>query len=117
MDDRIARMLHVVNNALKEANGEPVMPDWDQLDEENKGFNRESVVSILSGEVATAEQEHNRWAVSKIAAGWRYGPVRDDVNKIHPMIVPFRDLSPIQQAKDLVRFAIVFEMVRQQQES
>jgi hypothetical protein len=117
MDDRIARMLHVVTNALKEANNEPVLPDWDQLDEENKEFSRESVVSILSGEVTTAEQEHNRWAASKMAAGWVYGPVRDNDRKIHPMLVGFHDLSAIQQAKDLVRFAIVFEMVRQHQES
>jgi len=34
-----------------------------------------------------AELEHTRWMKSKIAAGWRYGPARDDAAKLHPALI------------------------------
>jgi hypothetical protein len=109
----IARLTHVVNNSLKQANGEDLMPEWDFLGDEDQNANMASVVAILNGDVTTADQEHNRWAAQKRADGWTYGMVRNNAEKIHPMLVPFEELDPIQQAKDLVRFAIVREMVRQ----
>jgi hypothetical protein len=40
-----------------------------------------------------AEMEHQRWLEEKIAFGWRYGELRDDKNKIHPALLPWRPLS------------------------
>lgn len=48
-----------------------------------------------------ARAEHDRWMVAKVADGWRFGPVRDDAERLHPDIVPFDDLS--EEIKDLDR--------------
>src|SRR5690606_14105300 len=33
---------------------------------------------------ARAVDEHDRWTAEKEAAGWTYGPVRDDARRVHP---------------------------------
>ena len=40
-----------------------------------------------------AELEHGRWNVERLRDGWRYGPVKDEQNKIHPCLVPW-DVLP-----------------------
>ncbi len=40
-----------------------------------------------------AEMEHERWLDEKIEFGWRYGPTRDDFKKIHPALLPWKQLS------------------------
>ena len=31
---------------------------------------------------------HEVWAAGRIAAGWKYGPVRDEIKKEHPCLIP-----------------------------
>ena len=47
-----------------------------------------------------AEAEHRRWMANRILSGWRYGPVRDNKNKIHPSIVSYARLSEAEKQKD-----------------
>jgi hypothetical protein len=44
-----------------------------------------------------ARMEKQRWNASRSIAGWRYGPVRSDLAKIHPLLVPWDRLPPEQQ--------------------
>jgi hypothetical protein len=37
--------------------------------------------------------EHDRWAADKYLGGWRFGPVRDDLRRLHDNLVPFAELS------------------------
>jgi hypothetical protein len=37
--------------------------------------------------------EHERWRAERVAAGWKYGPVRDDAAKLNPLLVPWADLA------------------------
>lgn len=39
-----------------------------------------------------AEHVHDVWAAGRIAAGWTYGPKRDDAAKTHPDLVPYDQL-------------------------
>ncbi len=39
-----------------------------------------------------AAMEHGRWNVERLRDGWRYGTPRDDANKIHDCLVPWRRL-------------------------
>lgn len=48
-----------------------------------------------------ARTEHDRWMVSKLGSGWRYGAQRDDARRVHPDIVPYDALS--ERVKDLDR--------------
>ncbi len=40
-----------------------------------------------------AENSHEVWARERMAQGWRWGPVRDDARKIHPAVMPYKELS------------------------
>ena len=36
---------------------------------------------------------HEVWAAGRIAAGWKYGPVRDEIKKEHPCLIPYEELT------------------------
>ena len=44
--------------------------------------------------------EHERWNRFHLLNNWKYGPVRDNAARIHPLIRPFDQLSQADQAKD-----------------
>ena len=44
--------------------------------------------------------EHLRWMRFHSLHNWRYGPVRDNGARIHPMMVPFAELALQEQKKD-----------------
>ena len=83
--DHIIEKLHVMSCAVIR------MIDWDE-----PLFDISPLVEML------AEMEHQRWMDEKIAAGWRYGPVRDDRlgHKRHPSIIAYQDLSESEKEKD-----------------
>lgn len=68
--------------------------DWDAAP---NAFDR-TTVEIL------AELEHERWCDERRAAGWRYGPVRDDDRKLHNLLVPWAQLD--ETARDQDRAAV-----------
>ena len=47
-----------------------------------------------------AENTHDVWAASRIAEGWKYGPVRDDKLKATPCLVPYDQLPEIEKDYD-----------------
>lgn len=44
---------------------------------------------------------HEVWAAGRIAEGWKYGPVRDEIKKKHPCLIPYEELS--EEEKDYDR--------------
>lgn len=47
-----------------------------------------------------AENVHDTWAKGRLNEGWSYGPVRDDVNKYHPCLVPYNELPESEKEYD-----------------
>ncbi|MGD0763613.1 MAG: RyR domain-containing protein [Roseiarcus sp.] len=47
-----------------------------------------------------AEEEHSGWMEERFASGWRYGSPRDNVRKLHPLLVDYIKLPSEQKAKD-----------------
>lgn len=47
-----------------------------------------------------ARNVHEVWARNRIAEGWTYGPVRDDVKKQTPCLVAYEDLPEEEKAYD-----------------
>ena len=48
-----------------------------------------------------AENVHENWSAGRIADGWRYGPERNDAQKLTPCLVPYDQLS--EEEKDFDR--------------
>ena len=48
---------------------------------------------------ALARQEHISWMVCMYSMGYVYGPIRDDIAKTHPLLVPFDQLSEEEKHK------------------
>jgi hypothetical protein len=106
--ERTARVCHEANRAYALATGEPpalVHPTWSEAPEEIRDSAREGVRRALAG--ATPEQLHVSWMAGKRAAGWVYGPARDNVAKVHPCLVPYTELPIAQQRKDALFSGIV----------
>jgi hypothetical protein len=47
-----------------------------------------------------AENAHEVWAVQRISDGWSYGSQRDDTQKKHPCLIPYRDLPDSEKVYD-----------------
>lgn len=47
-----------------------------------------------------AKNVHEVWAQTRIEQGWKYGPERDDVKKLHPMLVPYEKLPEEEKIYD-----------------
>jgi hypothetical protein len=47
-----------------------------------------------------AEHTHDLWAQLRLAQGWTWGPARDDHQKQHPCLVPYRDLPEAEKDHD-----------------
>ena len=105
----------------------PFLLPWDQLPEEVKDKNRRFADHVgpkldAVGCVAvpaplvdpanpgfsfSAEEierlavlEHERWCADQRLDGYRYAPVRDDVRKLHPSMIPWSELSEDEREKD-----------------
>ena len=128
--EEIARAKHAQylrDNAGGRAMGaEPSMLPWDQLGpglrQDNRDFargalellRREGLRPVPDPSVAgdgeglfsdddierLARDEHDRWMRDKARGGWTYGPERDNERKIHPLMVPWEDLSEEDRDKD-----------------
>ena len=44
--------------------------------------------------------EHRRWMRFHSLYNWAYGQTRDNAARLHPLMVPYEELSPEEQAKD-----------------
>lgn len=47
-----------------------------------------------------AENAHDTWARRRLQDGWRYGPMRNDEAKTHPMLVPYEELPESEKEYD-----------------
>ena len=56
---------------------------------------------LSTKEVETmAKVEHIRWSWDKRLNGWTYGKKRDNINKIHPGLIPYEQLKDSEKEKD-----------------
>jgi hypothetical protein len=47
-----------------------------------------------------AKNTHEVWASGRIAEGWTYGDVLDDIKKKHPCLVPYEELPESEKDYD-----------------
>lgn len=104
-----ARACHEVNNSFRVAMGQKARQLWTLLPQKEKDIVKEGVYKALSG--STPEQMHESWMISKLNAGWKYGPVLNDTTKEHPCLVPYSELPSYETAKDELFIRVVRAMV------
>lgn len=49
-----------------------------------------------------AENIHDNWSAQRMKEGWRFGLLRDDINKLHPCLVPYKDLPENEKTYDRI---------------
>lgn len=47
-----------------------------------------------------AKNVHEAWALGRISEGWTFGPVRNDVLKQHPCLIPYEELPKSEKDYD-----------------
>jgi hypothetical protein len=105
-----ARAAHETNRVWCLFIGDTSQKSWDEAPDWQKISCRDGVLGILQGN--TPAQSHENWVRHKLAAGWRYGKVKNEAVKEHPDMVPYDSLPPEQQIKDQIYRDVVLTMSR-----
>jgi hypothetical protein len=101
----IARICHNVNKSYCESHGDFSQGGWDDIPEEIRQSAIDTVHNFFNHPF-TAEESHDNWLKFNREHGWKYGEVKDLVNKIHPDLVPFDELPIEEQTKDKLFCAV-----------
>lgn len=104
--EKIARVCHEANREYCRSIGERRQPEWDKWSAPLKNSVVEGVRFRLMNPGAPPRASHEAWFAYKQDEGWTYGAVKDEEAKTHPNMVPFDDLPPEQQMKDVLFAAI-----------
>ncbi len=67
-----------------------------------------------------AALDHQRWLIERRLLGWKYGALRNDAARLHPLLVPWDELPPETRTMNIARMAAMpqilaragFEIVR-----
>ena len=101
----IASVCHEANRAWFKAHGDTSQVPWDEAPEWQQKSVCEGVWLALGG--AGPRELHTAWCRHKVAAGWRFGPVKDAGSQHHPGLVGYDDLPDERRKKDTLFVAIV----------
>ena len=86
----------------------PINPEpWEQRDQ---AFRRNMIRAVAKqcgyGKLSSPEALHDAWVVAYKKMGWKYGSERNVKLKTHPDMVPFDELTKLEQEKDWVFFKL-----------
>ena len=108
----IAMVTYNVNRAYCKSLGDDSFGPWEVAPEWQKDANRAGVKFHLENPDASVSASHKSWFAQKVAAGWKYGPVKDAKKMEHPCMMPFAALPREQRAKDYL-FRATVESLKQ----
>ena len=103
----IARVAHEANRGYCESIGDPSQPSWDKAPEWQKQSAINGVRFHMENETASPSASHESWMKEKLAAGWKWGAVKDPEKKEHPCMLPYDQLPAEQRSKDFIFSAVV----------
>lgn len=98
--DHMSTKLRILAGKL--ADGGPAPTDTDNFETAMKNFQDGTIPRDLCRRI-----EHERWMRFHSLYGWTYGSVRDNARRRHPLMVPFEDLTPKEQALDDISWELI----------
>ena len=101
---------HETNRAYCEAMGDLSQKPWSEAEQWQKSSAEAGVQFAMQNPDASVDAQHNAWCADKLAAGWKYGPVKDADKREHPCLVAYAELPVAQRRKDLLFRAVVWAM-------
>jgi hypothetical protein len=100
-----ARAAHETLRVYRNAQGIGV-PDWDVAEEWMRQSSRAMVERLVAGTL-DVEAEHDAWMRERLAAGWTWGPERNDTAKKNPLLRPWRELTEGQRGATHAQVSVV----------
>ena len=105
--EQIAMVAHEVNKAYCESIGDMSQLDWANAPDWQQASAAQGVMFKVAEPNVTPEEMHSNWKAYKLAGGWKYGEIKDPVEKTHPCMVEYSELPPTQKSKDYIFQSIV----------
>ncbi len=105
--DDVARACHEENRLYCQSLGDESQPAWDIAPAWQQDSALSGVLHVLRNPGMTPEGSHLSWLMQKSNEGWKYGMVKDAVEKTHPCMVDFKDLPEEHRKKDEIFIATV----------
>ena len=103
--DHMGTKLRILLDCLDENTA--IEADRDTIDLAVRNFRENVIDRNLCRQI-----EHERWMRFHSLYGWTYGEVRDNTLRRHPLMVPFEELKPEQQAMDDISWELL-EVLRE----
>lgn len=103
----VAEVCHDINRAYCRLIGDDTQVSWKDAPEWQRNSAISGVKFHLANPNSKPSDSHENWSKEKVADGWKFGPVKDPANKLHPCLVPFGSLPQEQQTKDIIFLSTV----------
>ena len=107
----IARVAHEVNRAYCQSLGDYSQMVWDESPDWQQKSAIQGVSLHLESNISP-QDSHANWMRQKQLDGWKYGPEKNPTKKEHPCMLPYRELTPDQKAKDFIFKAVVSSLMK-----
>jgi len=105
--EQIAKTCHEANRIYCEQIGDYSQPLWDDAPEWMKVSARKGVKYIMENPTLSAADLHESWLKHKQDEGWQYGETKNPAKKLHPCMIPYKELTREQRFKDNLFLTIV----------
>jgi hypothetical protein len=96
----VARLCHELNREWCDSCGDASQLTWNNAAPWQRESAIRGVQHVLDNPDDDDASQHDAWMRDKLAAGWTHGPVKDEVAKTHPCLVPYAELPEEQRIKD-----------------
>jgi hypothetical protein len=109
--EQVASVCHEANRQYCLTIGDESQKSWDEAPQWQRDSAMKGVLfhvkQLQEGVEPPPSASHESWLREKDAAGWKYGPVKDEAKKEHPCFVAYDKLPIEQRVKDYLFGAIV----------
>lgn len=113
---QVAKVCHETNRAYCQSIGDASQKPWNEAEQWQRDSAIKGVEFKIANPGAAPSAQHDAWTADKIAAGWRFGAVKDAEAKTHPCLVPYEQLPAEQRIKDYLFIGVVSAFQKAAQE-